>query len=303
MIVNLDLLRTFAKVAERASVTAAARDLALSKATVSKQINELEQRLGVNLFARTTRLFTLTEAGQSAYLRAQRIMEEAEALADEARESRSVPRGNLKIAAPQAFSRRWLADLLPEFIRAYPEISLELCIDERTVDMVADNFDLAIRIGTMPDSSLLARKLAPVRLMTVAAPAYWEARGRPRRPEDLAMHCCFRYTNTTNHSQWRYLAEDGRELRVRVQGPITINGSEIEMPTLRAGLGVAYLPDFLVNDDIRAGRLEAVLQDWRSPELTLHLLSPPGRGKPKRLEVFSDFLVKKFGGRTPPWHL
>ena len=139
MSLDLDLLTTFAKVAERSSVTAAARDLNLSKATVSKQIAELEQKLGVLLFARTTRLFSLTDAGQRAYARAQRIMEEADALADEARESREVPRGNLKIAAPQAFARLWLADLLPEFIRAYPEISLEFGVDERTVDMVADN--------------------------------------------------------------------------------------------------------------------------------------------------------------------
>lgn len=300
---DLDLLTTFAKVAERASVTAAARDLNLSKATVSKQIAELEQKLGVLLFARTTRLFSLTDAGQRAYARAQRIMEEAAALADEARETREVPRGNLKIAAPQAFARLWLADLLPEFIRAYPEISLEFGVDERTVDMVADNFDVAIRIGTMPDSSFLARKLAPVRLLTVAAPAYWQERGKPRRPEDLAMHCCFRYTNTPNHSLWRYVDGEGNDLRVRVQGPITINGGEIEMPALREGLGVAYLPDFLVCEDLRAGRLERALEDWRSPELTLHLLSPPGRGKPKRLEVFADFMVKKFGGRPPPWHV
>jgi DNA-binding transcriptional LysR family regulator len=303
MSLDLDLLTTFAKVAERASVTAAARDLNLSKATVSKQIAELEQKLGVLLFARTTRLFSLTESGQRAYVRAQRIMAEAEALVDEARETRDLPRGNLKIAAPQAFARLWLADLLPEFIRAYPEISLEFGVDERTVDMVKDNFDVAIRIGTMPDSSLLARKLAPVRLFTVASPAYWKKHGKPRRPEDLALHCCFRYTNTPNYSLWRYIDGEGNDLRVRVQGPITTNGGQIEMPALREGLGVAYLPDFLVCEDVRAGRLERALEDWCSPELTLHLLSPPGRGKPKRLEVFADFMITKFGGRTPPWHI
>ena len=303
MKINLDSLVTFAKVAERGSVTAGAQDLGLSKATVSKQIAELEARLGVLLFARTTRLFTLTEAGSRAFVRAQHILEEADALIDEARESREIARGNLKIAAPQAFARLWLAEAIPDFMRAYPEISLEFCVDERTVDMVADNFDVAIRIGAMPDSSLLARKLAPVRLLVVAAPDYWVERGKPMHPDDLASHCCFRYSHLPNHSLWRFTNPSGEQARVRVQGPMTFNGGEIEMPSLRAGLGVALLPDFLVCEDIRAGRLECALTDWEAGNLTLHLLSPPGRGKPKRLEVFADFMVKRFGGKNPPWQV
>jgi DNA-binding transcriptional LysR family regulator len=252
---NLDLLITFAQVAERASITAAARALKLSKATVSKQITELEARLGVILFARTTRTLTLTDAGRSAFIRARRIMDEAEALAEDARETRLAPRGRLKIAAPMAFSRRWLGPILPDFMAAYPEIELDFSLDDRTIDLVSEGLDCAIRIGSMPDSSLLARRLAPVSLHLVASPAYWAARGKPNRPEDLAMHCCFQYRNSAD-PMWRFRGPDGNEVKVRVEGPFSVNGGEIELPVLCAGRGVAVLPDFIVCEELRAGRLE-----------------------------------------------
>jgi DNA-binding transcriptional LysR family regulator len=299
---DLDLLKTFARVAERASITAAARDLSLSKATVSKQISELEARLGISLFARTTRTLSLTDAGVSAFTRARRIMDEAEAIQEEARATKFSPRGRLKIAAPLAFARRWLGPALPSFMTAYPDIHLDFHLDDRTIDLIGEGLDAAIRIGSMPDSSFLARQIAPVRLHVVASPKYWAARSKPTHPQDLSMHCCFQYLNSPD-PLWRFSGPQGQEEKVRVEGPLSFNGGEIELPALCAGLGVAVLPDFIVHEEVGKGRLETALEDWRLGELTLHLLTPPGRGRPKRLDVFSDFLVQTFGKKPALWQL
>lgn len=299
----LEYLAAFAKVAERGSITAGARELGLSKATVSKQISELEAKLGVILFARTTRSFMLTDAGQRALLRARRILDEADLMAEDAHDSRVVPSGRLLIAVPQSFSRLWLGDILPQFMMAYPQIALELSTDDTIIDMISGGFDAALRISAMPDSSLMARQLATIKLCLVAAPSYWAQHGQPSQPQDLTNHVCFRYSNTSDPSSWRFVRQGGQEVRVKINGPLTVNGGDIEMPALRAGLGVALLPDFAVFHDVRAGLLQLVDLDWQTPRLKLHLLTPPGRSKPKRLEVFTDFLVKHFGGRTSPWAL
>lgn len=299
----LEFLIAFAKVAERTSITAAARELGLSKATVSKQISELESKLGVILFARTTRSFMLTDAGHRALLRTKRILDEATLMAEDAHDSRVVPAGRLLIAAPQTFSRLWLADILPQFMVAYPQINLELSTDDAIIDLISGGFDAALRISAMPDSSLVARQLASINLCLIASPAYWAQHGQPNHPQDLVNHACFRYSNTPDQSFWRFVGPDGQDVRVRVNGPLTVNGGDIEMPALRAGLGIALLPDFAVCRDVRAGLLQLSDLKWQASSLKLHLLTPPGRSKPKRLEVFTDFLVKNFGGRTPPWAL
>lgn len=307
MSLSLDALMSFLAVAERGGFTAAARQRGVSKATISKHVAELERALGVSLFARTTRTLTLTEPGRRALERARRIQEEAEALVEEAVDTRASPRGRLKIAAPLAFGQRCLSPVLPDFLRAYPEISLEFSFDDRTVDLVADGFDAAIRIGSMPDSSLLARQIAPVRLHLVAAPAYWHERGHPARPEELAMHACIRYANSEAGTLWSFTgpagAPDAREVRVRVAGPLCVNNGEVELATLRAGLGCAVLPDFMIAEDVRSGALATALPGWSAGERMLHLLTPPGRGRPRRLEAFSDHLVQRLGGRPPPWAL
>lgn len=299
----LDLLASFVKVAECTSVTFAARELGLSKATVSKQISELETRLGIVLFARSTRSIVLTAAGQRAFARARKIVDEAELIVEEAHEIRTVPRGRLAIAAPQSFAELWLADILPDFLAAYPEISLELSVNDRTVDLLGGGFDGALRINAMPDSSLIARKLANIRLCLVGSPDYWAKHGQPVHPSDLANHACVRYSNLPDKSTWHFVSPTGQEARVKVNGSLTVNGGNIELPALRAGLGIALLPDFAVYHDVRNGTLVPAAFAWRAPDLTLHLLTPPGRGKPKRLEVFTDFLIAQFGGRAPPWDL
>ena len=298
---SLDLFAIFARLAESGSFSQAARDLAMSKATISKRIAELEAGLGVTLLARTTRRAALTEAGEQVLRRAQKILEEAESAIEEARETRAVARGRLKIAAPLGFSLRYLAPVLPDFFRAYPDIALDLSLDDRVVDLIGGGFDAALRIGDMPDSSFTARKLAPVHIHVVAAPAYWRAHGKPEKPEDLLGHSCIRYANTASGMVWRFAGPGDRAISVRVDGPLCVNNGDVEVPTICAGIGVARLPDFMIWRDVQDGRLETALEDWCGPARSLHLLTPASRAQPRRLRAFSDFLFESFGGGRAAW--
>lgn len=308
---SLDLFAIFARLAETGSFSQAARDLAMSKATISKRIAELEAGLGVTLLARTTRRAALTEAGEQVLRRAQKILEEAESAVEEARETRAVARGRLKIAAPLGFALRYLGPALPEFFRAYPDIALDLSLDDRVVDLIAGGFDAALRIGEMPDSSFTARKLAPVHAHVVASPAYWRAHGKPTTPEELSAHACIRYANTASGMIWRFTgpSESGpndstaseRVVNVRVDGPLCVNNGDVELPAICAGVGVARLPDFLIWRDVAEGRLETALEMWRPAPMALHLLTPASRTQPRRLRAFSDFLFDTFGGGRAPW--
>lgn len=298
---SLDLFVVFARVAESGSFSKAARDLGLSKATVSKRVAELEAALGVGLVARTTRRAALTEAGERTLARAQRIIEEADAARDEAVEARSSPKGRLRISAPITFGVRYLAALLPDFLSAYPDIDLDLSFADKTVDLIGDGYDAAVRIRALEDSSLVARKLAPVQGHVVAAPAYWDRHGRPQRPEDLTRHVCFSYANVS--SLWRFENAAGERVSVRVENSrLTYDNADAIEPAVCAGVGLARQPDFIAWRDIASGKIEAVLEDWQAgPEMWLHLLTPPGRSAPRKMRVFSDFLHDHFGAGRAPW--
>lgn len=298
---SLELLTVFAAVAERGGFTAAAKALGVSKATVSKAVTELERQLGVSLFNRTTRRLSLTSAGSRAFERVGRILTEADALAEEAAETGQSPRGRLRLAAPLTFATRWLGPVLPEFLTAYPEVSLELTLSDRRIDLIGEGLDAALRISDLPDSSLTARQLAPVSQRVVAAPAYWARRGVPRIPQELSTHTCFRYANLPTAGVWRFFGPKGEDVRVQVSGPLCVDNGDVELPALIAGLGVAQLPDFYVHHAIAAGQLTPVLTDWRGPNLVLHLLSPPGRSQTRTLRALSDFLHLHFGGGRAPW--
>ncbi|MBL8560628.1 MAG: LysR family transcriptional regulator [Hyphomonadaceae bacterium] len=298
---SLDLFAVFARVAETGSFSKAARDLGLSKATVSKRVAELEAAFGVALVARTTRRASLTEAGERTLMHAQRIFESAEAARDEALEARASPRGRLKIAAPITFGLRYLAPILPDFMSAYPDIQLDIALGDKMVDLVGEGFDIAVRIGAMEDSSLMARKLAPVRGRVVATPAYWDAHGRPKRPEDLVGHRCFTYANLPNGSAWRFENAAGERVTTRVESIVAFDNADLIEPAICAGLGVAQQPDFICWRELDSGRLESVLDEWSGLGFWLHVLTPPGRGAPKKMRAFSDFMHDHFGAGKAPW--
>ncbi len=287
----------FAAVVEHRSFSGAADALAVSKATVSKAITRLEVRLGTTLFHRTSRRLTLTDSGRSLAEYAQRILAEGEAAEEAAFESASAPAGLVRVAAPLTFGIFAVAPVLADFMAQYPDIKVELRLSDAFIDIVGEGFDVALRIAELPDSSLRARRLGPITAHVVGAPAYFERAGRPRHPADLAHHACFAYLNTSNPDVWRFRKPGGEEAAVRIEGPLRTDSGDAMLPVVRAGLGLARLPHFLVDEDIAAGRLETVLEDWTIGAIGLHLLTPPGTLRPARVEALIEFLSEKLRTR------
>ena len=283
----------FASVVEHRSFSGAATALGVSKATVSKAISRLEARLGTTLFHRTSRRLTLTDSGQKLAERAQRILTEGQCAEEEALDAASAPAGLVRIAAPLTFGIKHLSPILAEFLGDNPGIRIDLRLSDAFVDIVGDGIDIALRIAELPDSSLRARRLGPVTGHIVGAPAYFDRHGRPRHPADLATHACFTYANTANPDVWRFRKPGGEEAAGRVDGPIRTDSGDAMLPALRAGLGVAVLPGFIVDEDIAAGRLEAVLPEWSAGSAALHLITPPGTLRPARVEALIEFLTDR----------
>ena len=291
---DFEALAIFAKVVELRSFANAASELALSKATVSKAVTRLEERLGARLFNRTSRRLALTDAGQRLSERAARLLADGEAAENEALAQSVAPRGLVKLAVPMTFGVRNVAPLLPEFLQAYPDVSIDLHLGDATVDLIGEGFDAGLRIARLPDSSLIARRLCAMPRYTVAAPAYLKRHGRPTHPMHLAQHKCFGYAYLSTPNLWHYTNASGEQASVRPAGQLRVNNGEALMPALLSGLGIADLPDFIVGDAIASGEVEVILKGWKQPEGAVHLVTPPGGPRPARVEVLADFLTKKF---------
>jgi DNA-binding transcriptional LysR family regulator len=288
---DLEAWAIFASVAEHRSFSGAAEAIGLSKATVSKAITRLEAHLGQSLFHRTSRRLTMTESGKALAERAQRMLAEAQAAEEAAHDAATAPAGMIRVAAPMSLGLLAVAPALPDFLAAHPGIEIDLQLSDARVDIVAEGFDIALRIATLPDSSLRARKLADMPIHIVAAPSYLAAHGRPTHPAQLGEHRCLGYTNVSG--PWRFSGPDGAEISVRPRGPLATNSGDAMLPALRAGLGIARLPEFLVGADLAAGRLEAILLDWTPPPSALHLMTPPGALRPARVEALIEFLAER----------
>jgi len=289
----------FAKVAERGSFAGAAQALGLSNPTVSKAIARLEARLGLSLLSRTSRRLSLTEAGRAALDRAGRILHEGEALEDEAAEQSDVARGLVRISAPLSFGTAYVGATLPAFLAAYPAITLDFALSDRRVDLVAEGFDLALRIAALEDSSLLARRLCTVRILLVASPAYLDAHGRPSHPAQLKDHCALAYTGGATHGTWRFNHPQFGDESVEPPVRVWTDNADMLNPALLAGQGMALQPEFLVWREIRDGRLEVAMPDWSVPALGLHLITPPSPLRPLRVQVLIDHLATALA--KAPW--
>ena len=289
-------LAIFAKVVELRSFAAAAGELALSKATVSKAVSRLEQRLGARLFNRTSRRLALTDAGQKLSERAARLLADGEAAENEALAQSATPRGLVRFAVPMTFGVSKVAPILPEFLEAYPDVAIDLHLSDAMVDLIGDGFDAGLRIASLPDSSLIARRLCAMPRYTVASPAYLRRHGRPTHPMHLARHRCLGYAYLSTPDVWHYTNNAGEQVSVRPAGPLRVNNGEALMPALLAGLGIADLPDFIVGDAIASGKVEVILKGWKQTEGALHLLMPPGGPRPARVEALADFLARHFAG-------
>lgn len=289
----------FAKVAEHGSFSAAARELGLSKATVSKAVSRLEARLGAPLFHRTSRRLSLTTGGRASVPRAQRLLLEGEAAEEEASAQSAQLRGQVRLTAPLSFGIRYLAPLLPGFLARYPGLGVELLVADQVVDIVAQGFDVAIRIGTLADSSLRARRLCAMPGRVVAAPAWFERHGRPAHPRDLEGADALLYSNLPLPELWQFRHPAEGEATVRVRARMTANNGDMLLPALEAGAGVAVLPSFLVGDALRAGTLEAVLAGWEILSVSLHIVTPPGTIRPARVTALIDYLAEALA--PAPW--
>lgn len=295
---DLEAWAVFAAVVEHRSFTTAADALGVSKSTVSKAVTRLEARLGQSLFHRTSRRLALTEAGKPLAERAARILAEAYAAEEAARDAGAGLAGRIRLAAPLGFGVANVAPLVAAFLAEHPGIEIDLHLSDARVDVVADGFDLALRIADLPDSSLRARKLCTIDGHIVAAPAYLAARGEPAHPADLAHHRLLGYANVPG--PWRLHGPGGEEVTVRPAGPLTVNSGEAMLPALLAGLGIARLPGFIVGPHLASGALTEILAPWRGPPTGLHLLTPPSPLRPARVAALMAFLIARLRDAALP---
>ena len=295
---DMEGLAVFAKVAELRSFARTAEELKLSKATISKSVSRLEARLGTRLFNRTSRKLALTDTGRSLAARAAAMLAEAEAAESEALSQSANPRGLIRLAAPMSFGVLHLAPLLPDFFRDYPEIAIDLHLSDAQVDLIGEGFDAALRIAALPDSSLVARRLCPVPIHLLAAPAYLTAHGRPKHPLQLSEHVGLGYSYQLTQDSWRFRKGSGEVATVRPQGPLRVNTGEAMLPSLIAGIGIGVLPEFIVRDALKSRQLEILLPEWQLPESAVHWVTPPGGPRPKRLDALADFLTLRLGRKA-----
>lgn len=293
-------MRVFATVVEAGSFARAAEQLHLSATAVSRHVAELERHLGAQLLQRSTRRLNLTESGANYYDRCRLILADVDEAEAQLASSESQPRGVLRMSLPHSFGLRYIAPLIPEFCLRYPELQLELGFSDRTVDLVEEGIDMAVRITGELKTSLVARKLAPARMVCCAAPAYVERYGSPRSPEDLRGHNCLTYSYAPAANSWTFL-HDGREIGVPVKGRLRANSGDMSRHAAAAGLGVALLPTFLVSDELREGRLLPLLADYAIPEIGVYAVYLPGARRSARIRAMVEFLWDALGQGHPPW--
>jgi DNA-binding transcriptional LysR family regulator len=282
----------FAKVAEERSFAAAAQAMGVSVATVSRAVTRLEERLGGRLFNRTSRRLALTDYGRTLAERASKIYADAEETEDFARKASSRPRGLVKLAAPLSFGARWVAPLLPEFFRRYPDIAVELHLTDAQTDLIGDGFDAALRIAVMKDSSLVARLIVAVRRFVVASPNYVARYGRPRHPRDLVAHQCLSYANRAKHDVWRFThLKTGEECSIAPTGQLRGTSVEALLPTVLEGLAITELPEFVATQYFSEKQLEPILTDWSLPGGGLYFVTPTARARPAKVSALADFLI------------
>ena len=282
----------FSAVAEHRSFTEAARAMSVSKATVSKAITRLEQHLDTSLFSRTSRRLTLTESGRRLADHASRIMEQGLAAEEAAREEITELAGIVRLGAPMSFGLTRVAPILAEFMALHPAIVVDLNLSDERIDLVESGLDATLRIAAMPDSSLRARRLCDIFGHYIASPSYLERKGIPKHPSDLSDHDGILYTNISNPETWRFARPDGETVAVQPKARMMANSGEAMLPALRAGVGIAYLPDFIIGADLANGTLVSILEDWRPPAIGLHLVTPPSRLRPARVEACLEYLVQ-----------
>jgi DNA-binding transcriptional LysR family regulator len=295
-----DEMSVFVRTIEQGSFSAAARVLGLTPSGVSKLVARLEDRLGARLLARTTRSLRLTDEGRIYFERCRELLAEIESLETEIGHATATPRGELRISLSHSFGRTRVVPFLPDFTRAFPDVSLRLDFSDRRMDLVGDGIDVAVRLGPIGEEGLVARRVAEHRRVVCAAPAYLARRGVPRLPEDLASHDCLLFEEFERLNRWPFRGAAGQPIMLPVQGPVRSNNGEALYSMLLAGMGIARAADFLVADDIRSGRLVPLLRDFAIDERTdIHIVYPHRKHLTAKVRAFVDFLAPRLAGS--PW--
>ncbi len=301
MLDRLTGLEVFAKVAASGSFSAAGRALGLSQTMVTKHIAALEAHLGVKLFHRSTRKLSITDAGRNYLESAERILADVEAADSAVAADRIEAKGLLRLSAPVAFGTRQIAPLLPEFAQRFPQVAVELGLNDRLVDLADEGWDLAIRVGSLADSSLIARRIAPCRTVLCASPAYLKAHGTPRTVASLAGHNCLGYTLSRLAGADHWAFGKRGDVSVNVAGNLRANNGDALLAAAVAGQGVIYQPTFVAADELRAGTLVAIPLDHPTFEFGgIYAVYPPDRHPAAKLRAFIDFIAARFAPE-PPW--
>ncbi|GHC64395.1 LysR family transcriptional regulator [Limoniibacter endophyticus] len=291
---TLTRMRAFIDVVEAEGFSAAARKIGRSKALLSKYVRELEDELGALLLNRTTRQFSLTEAGHTYYARASEIIREVDSLQEAVRDTSGGIGGRIKVSASRSFADAPIGQSLIDFALAHPDIVLDIRLDDRFVDLVEEGFDVAIRLSRLQDSSMIAKKLAPFSSVLCASPALIEQAGMPRQPRDLAGRPCIIDTNARTLGNWPFINENGDPISVNVSGPIEVNSPLAARSAAIAGLGFVYLPDFIAFPAIKSGVLVSVLDEFIQSEAAIYAVYPHRRYLPAKIRTFVDYLAHWF---------
>lgn len=302
-------LKAFVAVADEGGFAKAARKAGAATSSIMRQVDALEEHLGAILLNRSTRSVTLTPAGEAYYAQAFRILSDLDEANQSVSETTGSPRGLLRVSLPVAFARLHVAPIVPRFLDSCPGVELELLMTDNVVNLVEDRIDVAIRIGSLESSSLIARKLAPNRRVVCASPEYIHKHGEPHVPEDLALHNCLTFSYSTGDRTWRFAKSGGNE-QVRVRGNLRANHSETLREAAIAGLGIVLMPTWLIGGDLGRGLLRSVLTDWQADvgrqmpttqsDGGIHAVYLADRKSSGKVHAFTEFLVKSFGS-PPHW--
>jgi len=293
-------LRVFSQVVESGSFSAAAGKLGVSTTAASRHVAELEAHLQTRLLNRTTRRVSLTETGRGFYERAVQLLADLEEAEQEASRAAVVPRGTIKLTTSVNFGVRHVAPEIAAFLSAHPGVRFDVSLSDRTVDLVEEGFDLAVRIGAPGSDNVVARKLGETRLVPCASPGYLAAHGTPCAPEDLARHNCFTYEYVTPRNLWRFLDSSGAERTVRVSGSLHSNNGDLLAEAAAQGAGIVFEPAYIVGADVRAGRLVPLLQEFVAPPMPIYAVYPSRKHLSAKVRLFVEFLVARFS-RAQDW--
>lgn len=296
---RLTEMEAFATVVDQGGFTDAAHKLGISKSAISKHVSALEARLGARLLNRTTRRVSPTDIGLAYYDRARQVLNDAGEADALVTSMQSAPSGLLRVAVATDFGVSLLSPILGEFLRQYPEISVNMVLSNRYIELISEGFDLAIRVGEMEDSSLRARKLTETSQKMVASPGYFQKFGRPTKIDDLNQHKLLHYSNQAHGNVWKVIAPSGENRYVRSNGCLSVNDGQSLLNAAIAGLGIAYLPSFLCADALGRGLVQEAIPGLPPDLRGIHAVYPPGRYIQPKVRAFIDFLVRQFSNKGP----